>query len=537
MIEDRRRVCRVALLIVGWAAAASQVRAYQGREAVRLAPSTFARAGTVDERFQSYNVEMVEVTGGRFWKPYASRPASPATAPSPSASAANTPGGMNPDLYEYRPPIDLGNTRLRKLAAALGPAYVRVSGTWANSTYFPDSEQAPAAPPTGFGSVLTRAQWKGVVDFSRAVDAPIVTSVATSVGTRDAAGVWTADQARRLFEYTKSLGGRIAATEFMNEPNFASMGGAPAGYDAAAYARDVARFRTFLKEAAPGTVFLGPGSVGERATGGLGAGSSIRMLKTRDLLAATGPGVDAFSYHHYGTVSRRCAGAGAALMTTPEDALSEEWLSRTDATLAFYRSLRDEFEPGKPLWLTETADAACGGNPWASSFLDTFRYLDQLGRLARQGVQMVAHNTLVASDYGILDEHDFTPKPSYWGALLWRKLMGTTVLDAGVPVRAGLHAYAHCLRGTSGGVALLVVNNDRAASQTVTLPTGSQRYTLAAANLQGRQVELNGKILALSAEDELPALSGVATPAGNIELAPATITFFAVPGAGNPACR
>jgi hypothetical protein len=23
-----------------------------------------------DERFQSYNVEMVEVTGGRFWKPY-----------------------------------------------------------------------------------------------------------------------------------------------------------------------------------------------------------------------------------------------------------------------------------------------------------------------------------------------------------------------------------------------------------------------------------------------------------------------------------
>ncbi|PYQ20217.1 MAG: hypothetical protein DMF81_19290 [Acidobacteria bacterium] len=63
------------------------------------------------------------------------------------------------------------------------------------------------------------------------------------------------------------------------------------------------------------------------------------------------------------------------------------------------------------MWLTETADAACGGNPWASSFLDTFRYLDQLGRLARQGVQVVAHNTLVASDYGLLDEGDLTPKP------------------------------------------------------------------------------------------------------------------------------
>jgi hypothetical protein len=49
---------------------------------------------------------------------------------------------------------------------------------------------------------------------------------------------------------------------------------------------------------------------------------------------------------------------------------------------------------------TETADAACGDNPWANTFLDTFRYLDQLGRLARQDVRVVAHNTLVASDYG-----------------------------------------------------------------------------------------------------------------------------------------
>ena len=71
---------------------------------------------------------------------------------------------------------------------------------------------------------------------------------------------------------------------------------------------------------------------------------------------------------------------------------------------------------------TETADAACGGNPWAATFLDTFRYLDQLGRLAKQGVQVVAHNTLAASDYGLLDEHTFAPRPNYWGALLWRRL-------------------------------------------------------------------------------------------------------------------
>jgi len=74
---------------------------------------------------------------------------------------------MDPRLYEYRQPIDLGNARLRKLAAALGPAYVRVSGTWRNTSYFPPSERPPAEPPAGFGNVLAQQRWKDVVDFAR----------------------------------------------------------------------------------------------------------------------------------------------------------------------------------------------------------------------------------------------------------------------------------------------------------------------------------------------------------------------------------
>ena len=54
----------------------------------------------------------------------------------------------------------------------------------------------------------------------------------------------------------------------MNEPNFAAMGGAPAGYDAAAYGRDFKVFRAFAKETAPDMLILGPGSVGETPTSG-----------------------------------------------------------------------------------------------------------------------------------------------------------------------------------------------------------------------------------------------------------------------------
>src|SRR5262249_27344140 len=155
------------------------------------------RIAVVDERFQSYNIEMVEITGGAFWKPYGS----PSTGPA------------QPGLYAERPPIDLKNPRLRRLAAAVSPPFLRVSGTRANATYFSDSDGAPSKPPSGFKGVLTREQWRDVTLFSRAVGARLVTSFAASAGTRDGRGRWTPTQARRRLAFTRSVGGEIAAAE------------------------------------------------------------------------------------------------------------------------------------------------------------------------------------------------------------------------------------------------------------------------------------------------------------------------------------
>jgi heparanase len=506
----------------------------------RIDAASMQRIGTVDERFQSYNIEMVEVIGGRFWKPYGYIDAllkAQSSGTQSNKDAAAVPAGMDPNLYQQRSPIDLTNPRLRKLAAALGPAYVRVSGTWANTAYFHNSDQpAPKTPPKGFGGVLTRRQWKGVIDFAHAVDAKLVTSFATSPGTRNPAGVWTADQARQFLAYTKSIGGSIAAAEYMNEPTYAEMGGAPKGYDAAAFGRDFSVFLPFVKKVAPEMLILGPGGVGEGIPlAPIGLAGSI--IKTEDILKATGSQFDGFSYHSYGATSKRCASMGPASQTTAEAALSEDFLSRADRIEAFYAALRDTFEPGKPLWLTETADAACGGNPWASTFLDSFRYLDQLGRMSKRGVQVHMHNTLASSDYGFLDDGTLTPRPNYWAALLWRRVMGTTVLDAGPSPAPSLHLYAHCLRGQPGGVALLAINADQGTSQTIEFATAAERYTLTAQKLKDTNVQLNGSELKLSSDDALPELKSVSLPAGKITFTPASITFLALPTANNGSCR
>jgi hypothetical protein len=506
-----------------------------GQTATAIAPAKMPRIGTIDERFQSYNIEMLEVTGGRFWAPYKQQAEAPTA---PADSKLSTPSGMDPSMYRYRAPIDLSNPRLRKLAAGLAPSYVRVSGTWANSTYFHDSDDpAPSTPPAGFGGVLTRKQWRGVVDFSHAVDAKIVTSFAVSPGVRDANGIWTPVEAKKFLAYTKQIGGSIAAAEMFNEPSFASMGGAPKDYNAAVYGRDFKVFHPFVKKAAPDMLILGPGSIGE--SGILTAGlPGVSMIKSVDMLTASGPGIDAFSYHFYGGVSQRCAKFGAtAAGTTPETALSVEWLSRTDRDEAYYATIRDRFLPGGSIWLTETGEAACGGDPWAADFIDSFRYLNQLGSLAKRGVQVVMHNTLAASDYALVDETTLLPRPNYWSALLWRQMMGTTVLDAGSSPSPNLHLYAHCLRNHPGGVALLAINADRTAPQELEIPMKSLRYTLTAKDLLDTKVELNGSELKPEANGDLPQLSGKPQSSGHVAFAPASITFLAISNAGNASCR
>jgi heparanase len=120
--------------------------------------------------------------------------------------------------------------------------------------------------------------------------------------------------------------------------------------------------------------------------------------------------------------------------------------------------------------------------------------------------------------------------------VLWRRTMGETVLDAG-PNTGDLHVYAQCLRGHPGGVGLVAINLSRTDKASLVLPTAAQRYTLSADELQSKTVKLNGRILAIQPGDRLPALTPVAAAKGPLGLAPASITFVAIPTASNKACH
>lgn len=472
-----------------------------GSDADVVLSTTGDLVATLDERYQSYNVEMVEVTGGEFWQPY-------------DAGSGKV----------VRPPLDLADERIRNLARALGPAYIRVSGSWANDTYFDPDGRPGDLPPDGFGAVLTGEQWKGVGEFADAIDGQILVSFTAIEQVRDATGTWQPDQARALLEYTVANDIPLVAVEFLNEPGLPV--NVPAGYDAATYARDFQAFVEVAAEVMPDLVIVGPG-----ATADLEPLVISPSIGVDDLMTASGSALDVFSYHFYPNVSERCGST-----ETSATVLTEEYLGRVSRARDFYAEVRDRYTPGAPMWVTETAQAACGGDRWAAWFQDSIRYVDTLGRLARGDGDVVFHNTLAASDYALIDEDGLVPRASYWAGVLWARLVGPEVLAVGSGDDVDdLTTYAHCSRSDEGSTTYVVVNTSTTETRTVETGNGPvTAYQLTADSLDSRSTMLNGVVLEVAEDGTLPAIEGNEVD-GPVTIPPASVTYLVDP-TPNPVC-
>ena len=509
----------IAAFLGAVAAGASQpVETASTPQVVTIQAHSLPFVRQTDERYQSYQIGFSHLTGGETWKAY--------------DALGGQPGKSIADVREARAATDLTNRRLRNLTAALAPFYLRYSGTTANNVYFQDNDEPRlSSPPQGYKVVLTRQRWKDALDFAEAVNARVVTSFTISHGVRDAEHNWTPRMAAPWMAYTRSLGREIYAAELYNEPNAPEYPELPKGYSVEQFGRDYASFSRFMAKAAPGVKLAGPGN----ATLGIPGVESIMKPTPEDYARAEPkPRFQIFSYHFYPVLAQRCAPANSPQGIGAGKARDAEFLARPDRQFQAIRALRDQYAPGAPIWLTETGGAACGGLIWQQTFLDMFRYLDTHARLAKQGLDAIFTHALISGSNGVIDEKTFQPNASYWGAVLWRRLMGTRILDAG-PARPGLHLYAHCLRGKPGGVALLAINLDDSEKR-LNLSSPAQLYALTAPELQSRTVLLNGAPLAVTADDRLPVMAPVRLGGGNVTLAPSSNNFIVIPEARNRAC-
>ena len=502
-------------------------------EFVKMNPNELKALREVNPMMMSYNIEFAEVTGGTFWKAYTPGQVA-GTEPFKLNVGNGSLEGMMGDLMQVYEPINLYDERIRKLAKAFGPAWVRVSGTWATKTYYDFDGTTGGKAPEGYLNVLTKEQWIGVLDFVKAVGAKLLISLSNCPGLHSADTPWPSTEAEKIFGLSKEYGVPISAVEFANEPNMMEQTGFAPSYTPADFRRDQDLCFAWVRKNYPDCICVGPCTCGPDATIGHKNGGGIEQIfhscTCAELVEGTKEPLDVFSYHFYNGVSERMASVMPDAHWAPEEANGEEYLSAAGETAAVYATLRDKYCPGGEMWVTEAGDAGGGGDTWASTYLDVLRTLNELGSFAAVSNGVIFHNTLAASDYAFLSRGDHMPRPNYFAVLLWNQLMGTTVYDFAEPVREGAHVYVHSRKDGKDGKVYLIINNSLTETTTVDLPVDAVRYTLAGKDgvLRATTMTLNGRDLVLGEGDVLPDMSGEAQPAGKVELAPATCTFFVV---------
>lgn len=489
--------------------------------------SVEARAGRptakVGPRYMSLAVDIDQVVGGEFWNP----------------------DGGPPAEIPF-PPYDFDRPELLRLTRAMlqgRPAYLRLSGTGANKTYYDMSREPVTEPPPGYERVLTREQWDGAIRFAERLDLKVWVGINTGPGPRDDEYRWLPANAREFLRYNVRRDYPLAVAEYGNEPNVFGFSGIPATYTADDYARDSIRFRRLLGNVAPKVKLVGPGTFLTPADpdGEAGLGFTLGPIAA-DIMPLLPRGFyDAVNYHYYNGFSTRLP----LEPHVPADPLDPGWLTDQVVRSARYmQGLRDRYQPRAPVWLGEASTVAAGGQiGYSDRFIASFFHLNELGELGGLGIGVLVRQTLQGSNYGLLDALTTRPEPDYWATLLWERLMGAEQLNAAAPAAPStLKLFAACTPGgRSGGVTLLALNLSRSGAETLRLVgpggSGARAYVVTAPDLHGDEVLLNGRRLRASRAGRITTdLAPRPVRARTLRVPPASYAFVREPRAGARAC-
>jgi heparanase 1 len=451
--------------------------------AANLQLDTSRVVATLPERYLSVAVDTGQVAGTKFWAPDAS-------------------GELAESEVE---PYDFTRKRLEALAQKLGPAILRVGGTEADRVWYEltdEGYETGPMPDEGYEGVISQSRWRDVITFAKGMDFTLMFTLNIGPQTwRD--GAWDASNAEALLRYAGDKGDPVDVWELGNEPNgYLLLHGE--SVDASDYGAEISTLAALrdahtpdAKVAAPATAFWP--EIGEI------------VPYVDEALEVGGGDVDIVTWHYYPQQSERCT--TATREAGPEVMLDPDNLDEVHTWAAVVEGARDAHAPQAEVWLGETGNAQCGGQPGVSdAYAGGFWWLDQLGAMASRGQTGVVRQTLSGSDYGLLDDETLDPRPDYWVSLLWKRLMGPEVLslESDDP---SLRAYAHCA-ADGRGISLALLNLDTERSVEVDLDATDDQirndavviYLLTSEGLESSKLWLNDILLEVGDDNVVPTL-------------------------------
>ncbi|XP_020852414.1 inactive heparanase-2 [Phascolarctos cinereus] len=270
-------------------------------------------------------------------------------------------------------------------------------------------------------------------------------------------------------------------------------------------------------------------------------------------MKVAGSTVDAVTWQHY-YIDGRVVKVMDFLKTRLLDTLSDQ--------IRKIQKVVNTYTPGKKIWLEGVVTTSAGGtNNLSDSYAAGFLWLNTLGMLANQGIDVVIRHSFFDHGYNHLVDQNFNPLPDYWLSLLYKRLIGPKVLAVHVAglqrkprpgrvIRDKLRIYAHCTSHHNhnyvrGSITLYIINlhrsrkkiklagtlRDKIVHQYLLQPYGQD-------GLQSKSVQLNGQPLMMVDDGTLPDLKPRPLRAGRtLVIPPVTMGFYVVKNVNALACR
>lgn len=255
--------------------------------------------------------------------------------------------------------------------------------------------------------------------------------------------------------------------------------------------------------------------------------------------------LDAVTFHHYYSSSNNITTKNFTSVT-----YLDSFLGYCREALSIIKSSFTKF-PAPPVWIGETSSTYGGGSRQVGeSFASGFVWLDKLGIAAQMNISIVMRQSLKGGHYSLLDSH-YNPNPDYWSSLLYKQLMGRTVLKVTGYLKSGreVRVYAHCVNRFSGrgyqpgSVILMALNINPTEDARIYLQEdfksfNADQYLFTPANgsLTDNSVKLNGHVLKMINDTVVPDLDPVRVKQPFI-LPALSYGYFVVIGSYASACN
>lgn len=355
----------------------------------------------VPEAYLSYALDMAQVLGGKWWEG--------------SLDFTSGRGGR------ITKPFNFNREELDRMIRPLSPFTLRLGGSEADSALYDihstREKLTDEEKEKGFQTILNKTKLENIKNFLDRNQIDLFLTLNIGPGYRDNGEL----NLKSLEEFIRDLSKvipNIKAFELGNEINaFFLNYGWSGQISEEQYVDDYRAVKKIIKKYYPEAKLAGAANAFWPVIGEVFSNFTVDSF---NVMAKLTNELDIYTWHYYPTQSVRCP---ARVRRASEERMKEAIFDEGFNDLLYSIKEATSKAKVKEVWLGETGPAQCGGEPKISkSFSSALWFFDHIFKVLSSGQSKLIRQTLVGSDYGLINDRSLSANYDYYIARIYNWL-------------------------------------------------------------------------------------------------------------------